>query len=207
MAEGHGPAQRPLMEPREITSPRELRALSHPVRLSLLEVLTTEGPLTATKAGELIGESPTTCSFHLRQLAKYGFVEEAGGGSGRNRPWRLVRLGMRFNEAVPDAETAVAAEALSGLFYSRIFERFESWRRTRRSYPAEWQEACGLSESILYVTADELRELSGELNALFTRYLERVVDPAQRPEGARLIEIFAAAYPARLGRQEPGPEG
>lgn len=192
------------MEPREITSPKELRALSHPVRLALLEVLAVEGPLTATKASELIGESPTTCSFHFRQLAKYGFVEEAGGGTGRNRPWRRVHLGMRFNEAGQDTETAIAADALAGLFYSRIFDRFENWNRTRRSYPAEWQEVCGVTESALYVTAEELREWSAELNALFCRYLERVADPAMRPAGARLVEVFAATYPVRFGRSAEG---
>lgn len=53
--------------------------MAHPVRVALLEALSLQGPMTATEAGERIGESPTTCSFHLRQLAKYGFVEEAGG--------------------------------------------------------------------------------------------------------------------------------
>ncbi|HXC45240.1 MAG TPA: helix-turn-helix domain-containing protein, partial [Solirubrobacteraceae bacterium] len=75
-------------EVRELSDARTMRALSHPVRLALIETLGLAGPLTATQAGERIGESPTTCSFHLRQLAKYGFVEEAGGGSGRARPWR-----------------------------------------------------------------------------------------------------------------------
>lgn len=62
-----------------------LPRLRGPVRLALLEVLTFRGPLTATEAGQLIEESPTTCSFHLRQLAKYGFVEEGWGGAGRRR--------------------------------------------------------------------------------------------------------------------------
>ena len=67
---------------RDVNDPKTLRALTHPVRLALLEALALEGPLTATAAGELIGESPTTCSFHFRQLAKYGFVEEAASGPG-----------------------------------------------------------------------------------------------------------------------------
>ena len=78
----------PHLEPRRLTDPRAMRAVAHPVRIALLEVLGTEGPLTATQAGELIGESPTTCSFHLRQLAKYGFIEEVAGVAGRKRPWR-----------------------------------------------------------------------------------------------------------------------
>ena len=80
------PTTLPLVEPRRLTDPRAMRAVAHPVRIALLEVLGTEGPLTATQAGEHIGESPTTCSFHLRQLAKYGFIEEVegvAGGAGR----------------------------------------------------------------------------------------------------------------------------
>ena len=80
-------------EPRKLTDPRAMRAVAHPIRIALLEVLGTEGPLTATEAGERIGESPTTCSFHLRQLAKYGFIEEVAGVAGRKRPWRLVQRG------------------------------------------------------------------------------------------------------------------
>ena len=55
------------------------------------------GAMTATELGERIGETPTTCSFHLRQLAKYGFVEEAGGGQGRSRPWRMTGIGWSFS--------------------------------------------------------------------------------------------------------------
>ena len=63
-----------------------MRALAHPVRLALLEVLADAGQLTATEAGERIGESPANASFHLRQLAKYGFVEEAEGEPAASGP-------------------------------------------------------------------------------------------------------------------------
>src|SRR3984957_4158463 len=78
---------------RRVSDARTMRALTHPVRIALIEQLSVVGPMTATEVGELIGESPTTCSFHLRQLAKYGFVEEAGGGKGRARPWRMSSIG------------------------------------------------------------------------------------------------------------------
>src|ERR1700689_2447577 len=67
---------------------KALRAYAHPVRMKLILALRTRGPLTATQAGRLLGESSGTCSFHLRQLAKYGLVEETGGGTGREKPWR-----------------------------------------------------------------------------------------------------------------------
>ncbi|HVI18641.1 MAG TPA: helix-turn-helix domain-containing protein, partial [Gaiellales bacterium] len=59
-----------------LTDPRALRALAHPTRLRLVGLLRREGPLTATQAGALIDEVPASASFHLRQLAKYGLVEE-----------------------------------------------------------------------------------------------------------------------------------
>src|ERR1700685_2468150 len=83
-----------MPEMREVTDPKTMRALTHPVRLALLEALALEGPLTATQAGELIGESPTTCSFHFRQLAKYGFVEEAGIGPAGQRQRKRADSGM-----------------------------------------------------------------------------------------------------------------
>jgi len=77
-ASADGPGHAPAQDLREVSDARSFRALGHPVWLVLLETLVIDGPLTATEAAERIGESPTTCSFHLRQLARYGFVEEAG---------------------------------------------------------------------------------------------------------------------------------
>ena len=172
-------------------------------------MLAVEGALTATQAGELIGESATTCSFHFRQLAKYGFVEEAGGGTGRNRPWRRVHLGMNFPETSPDAETAVAADTLAGLFYSRMFARFDQWRRVKHSYPVEWQQAAAVSEWATYLTPGELGALAGELRLLMGRYAERLVDPSLRPDGSRLVEVLTAGYPVEFARavvDAPGEE-
>jgi predicted ArsR family transcriptional regulator len=185
---------------RDITDPRELRALTHPVRLALLEVLAVQGALTATQAGELIGESPTTCSFHFRQLAKYGFVEEAGGGTGRNRPWRRVHLGMNIPGTSQDGETAVAADSLTGLFYSRMFARFEHWHRVKHTYVEEWQEAASVGEWATYMTSDELRALAGEIRSLMQPYVKRLVEANLRPEGARLVEVLAASYPVEFAR-------
>src|ERR1700689_5918445 len=91
-------------ELRKITDARTLRALAHPVRIALFEELALGGAMTATQVGERIGESATTCSFHLRQLAKYGFVEGAGGGTGPSRPWRVTSV-CRFLGTRRDMET------------------------------------------------------------------------------------------------------
>ncbi len=97
-----------------------MRALAHPTRLRLLELLATEGPLTATQAGDHIGESAASCSFHLRSLSRHGFVAEAEGGRGRERPWRLANVSNRWTDS-PDhpPELKVAARQLSRVITDR----------------------------------------------------------------------------------------
>jgi DNA-binding transcriptional ArsR family regulator len=188
-------------EDRQINDARTLRALAHPVRLALIESLTLHGPLTATEVGELIGESATTCSFHLRQLAKYGFVEEAGGGKGRARPWRMQTIGMRFGDVNNDPETQVAAGVLGRLLRERQLERYWNWRQARASYPVEWQEAAFDGEYLFHLTARELADLNEELvELLHTRYRERLTDPSKRPADSRPVEFLAFSYPMQIER-------
>jgi predicted ArsR family transcriptional regulator len=185
----------PKLEPRKLTDPRAMRAVAHPVRIALLEVLGTEGPLTATQAGELIGESPTTCSFHLRQLAKYGFIEEVAGVAGRKRPWRLVHTGLSFSDVSEDPETRLAATALNRVLHSFYLDRLKEGLALRRDTPTEWQKATGASEFLLYVTVEELHELDEQMNALVKPFVERIGNPKKRPRGAAPIEVLFFAYP------------
>jgi predicted ArsR family transcriptional regulator len=77
----------------EITAPQEIKALTHPLRLDLLELLAVIGPATAARCGRALGVPQANCSFHLRQLAKYGFVADAGPGEDRReRIWRLPEV-------------------------------------------------------------------------------------------------------------------
>jgi DNA-binding transcriptional ArsR family regulator len=192
----------PRPDQAKLSDPKALRALSHPVRLALLEVLLLDGPLTATEAGERIGESPTTCSFHLRQLAKYGFVEEAGGGRGRQRPWRRTHLGWTV-ERNADQDFTLAEQALDRVLMRRYWDRLERWVETFPSYPPEWQEASQASEYGVYATAEELAAFTEECRALmrrhFDRYKDRYDDPSKRPEGARPVEALVFAYPTEFG--------
>src|SRR5437762_1262223 len=99
-----------------LTDPRAMRAIAHPVRIELLHALSRE-PKTATQCAELVGESPQSCSYHLRTLAKYGFVEPAEAANGKERPWRKVKRGLTWS-AHTDPE---AARALSATFLDRDF--------------------------------------------------------------------------------------
>lgn len=174
-----------------------MRALTHPVRLALLEALAREGPLTATKAGGLIGEPPNTCSFHFRQLLSYGFVEEAGIGPGRNRPWRLTSYGMHFSDVHGDPETRLAARGLDRMLRERYFTRLQAFYDTRADYPARWQEVTGASQFLLHVTPDELRSLDEEITAILDRYRQRMSGASPQPPDSLPVEVLLFAYPAR----------
>jgi DNA-binding transcriptional ArsR family regulator len=198
------PSQRlqpPEVQPevREVTDARTLRALAHPVRIAIIESLSLGGAMTATEVGERIGESPTTCSFHLRQLARYGFVEEAGGGKGRARPWRMTSIGMRLASSHDDPEAEIAAGALMRLLRERQFGRYRTWLETKATYPRQWQDAADSSQYMLYLTAGELEQLSQELTALLVpRFLERITDPSRRPPGSVPVEMLLLSYPIGL---------
>lgn len=182
------------MDTRKLRDPRELRALAHPVRLKLIQALHERGSATATELAEPVGESPSNCSWHLRQLAKYGFVEEAGG-TGRQRPWRPVVRPLSWGGGEESGALAAASDELSAVYYEEQFAALRAWQTWRRSDPQEWQDAANVVQTIAWLTAPELKALSAELNAIFERYLDRVDDPAKRPAESRLIRMFAWAVP------------
>jgi DNA-binding transcriptional ArsR family regulator len=189
-------------EPRKLTDPRVIRALAHPVRIALLEALVREGPLTATEAAELLADSPGNMSWHLQTLAKYGYVEEAEGGVGRRRPWRLVSMGTSYDEDPDDTELSVAATGLTKLGNERAFNRLDRWMNERGGYPRDWQHAWFSANNISYLMPDELRQLGDDILEVILRYRDRTVHPELRPEGSLPVSILAYGFPI-----EPTPSG
>ncbi len=188
----------PFEGARELSDPLSMRALAHPVRLALLEALSHHGPLTATEAAERVGESPSNCSFHLRQLAKYGFVEEAEPGPGRRRPWRAVTLGTHFTDVQDDTDTALAAGSLARVIGERLLARARAGLEQRQLLPDEWRAVTGTNDMTLYVTPDEMRELDDRILAHLWEFRERIADPSKRPEGSRALQFAAFIYPLDL---------
>jgi DNA-binding transcriptional ArsR family regulator len=180
---------------RELTDPRSLRAMAHPTRMDLLELLAREGELTATEAGNILGLSPANCSFHLRQLAKYGFVEEARGGVGRNRPWRAVDLSHRWSESSGSPAADQAAQALSLIVWERVSLRLADWLSGQDEEPAEWRDSAFGAASILYLTPEELDELGRRVQELVLPLVGRLADRDARPAGARAVSFIAAGHP------------
>jgi predicted transcriptional regulator len=199
------PSENDEREPMRITDPTVMRALAHPVRMALIELFGVHDTLTATQASEALGESPANCAFHLRTLAKYGFVEEAGGGRGRERPWKASKrsLHIRLDSSELDSERAqVAAGALGQVWHDRVLARIRDVFANRRWSP-EWEDAAGSSTTLAFLTPQELQTVQDEISAILARHRDdRRRDPAQRPAGALPVEIVAFAYP-RQDRAAP----
>jgi DNA-binding transcriptional ArsR family regulator len=179
----------------ELTDPRALRGIAHPLRLTLVGLLRREGPLTATQAAELLGVSDALASFHLRQLAKYGLVEEAGGGRGRERPWRATALFTQWPGSASTPEMAAATELLETLIAGRYFEFLTTWIHQKPTEPAEWQDAAHFGDNIIYATAEELKELDRKIDSLLEPFVPRLEDRGARPPGARQVTLLRLAFP------------
>lgn len=193
---------------RRLSDPRELQALAHPVRLSIMELLTVSGPLTATELADRLDETPANCSWHLRKLAEHAFVEEAGGGIGRQRPWRVTRIGLAWDDVDASPGELRAGRALEEMLLQRQVGRFQQARaQLLDEGEREWAEAASSTQHASWLTAQELEALNLELRAVLERYADRLTDPAQRPAGARLCEFVAWGAPLLLPGLEAAPAG
>jgi len=194
-AEGSATAEPPPRERRQLTDAKEMRALAHPTRVAAIELLSREGPMTATQLGDILDESPANMSFHLRTLAKYGFVEVAPGGTGRERPWMRVGQSNSWELDSDDAATTSAAVGLARNMAQRAFDRRNEWQVSRSSYSTAWREAAFECYATTYLTAAELLEVGEEMSRILDRYGNRTADRAERPAGAKPVTIAFHGHP------------
>lgn len=172
-----------------LTDPVALRAYAHPLRMKLVGLLRRDGPHTATQAAEKVGESVPSCSFHLRQLAKYGLVERVPGADAREKPWRATAWFTSWESGTNDPEHQAAVDHLDAVVFARYAERVGEYIRRRHQEPAQWRRVTGPGDYFLYVTADEMAELNRRLDELFEAYRPRAADPSLRPAGARGVDL------------------
>ena len=188
-----------------LTDPTALRGIAHPLRLALIGLLRREGPLTATQAAVWLGESPQKLTYHLGQLAKYGLVEEAGGGRGRERPWRATADLTHWASLPEGPEMAAASELLESVLARLYFDQTTGWIRRKSGEPEEWQGAAQFGDRILYLTAPELADLERAIWQRVDRYKERNVQPELRPPDARAVSFIHVSFPAAPSAEAPRP--
>ncbi|GII01100.1 ArsR/SmtB family transcription factor [Planobispora takensis] len=198
-------AEEKRREERELSDPRAMRALAHPARLAILNKIQTDGTSTATEVAEVVGVTPSAASYHLRMLAKYGFVEDAPPrGDGRERVWRRVRTSWTVSPDVDDQpEVRAAKNVLINLVRDEAAAEAKRALENFDREPQEWRDASTFARSVLFVDAAELKELIRRIDELIDPYRVSVRDRSQAPPGARIAEAQVSVFP----RAERRPHG
>lgn len=186
-----------------VVDARVLKALGHPIRTQLLSSLRRDGPGTASELGRRLNLDSGTTSYHLRQLAAAGLIEEDDTrASRRDRWWRSAYRTTRFD----DLETARAEPELTATYLHNIV-RLNTDELLRAldalpTMPAAWQRASGMNDTSLSLTAAELGRLMAEIEGVVERY--RTADDAQPRRGARTVVVQWNGF-ARVtsGNREP----
>jgi DNA-binding transcriptional ArsR family regulator len=175
----------------EITDPKAIRALAHPLRLDLLELLVATGPATAAQCGRVLGVSQASCSFHLRQLAKYGLVVDAGPGvDRRERLWRMPdpRLRLPGGDAVTRRFQEVVVE--------RAMQEILDYGRSASADSPDWQGTGSLAGGVALVSAAEAAAIKTKWKELLEPYFARAVGSGLRLRpGQRYVRYFMAGTP------------
>jgi DNA-binding transcriptional ArsR family regulator len=170
-----------------------VRALAHPLRLRLLDLLRFDGPSTATLLGRRVDESSGSTSYHLRQLARYGFIEEAPGRGGRERWWRY-----RNRRVTLDSGGAGGRELLPEIL-SREAHALDRFLARREVLP-EWDAGSFFASLALRLTAAELAELREGVEELLGRF--RRAETEDPPADARPVRLLAFGYPLLWRKHE-----
>jgi len=194
-AAGGKPAGTPAAEPLHITNPRILRALAHPARIAILEHLVLDGPATATQCADVAGLSPSACSYHLRALARFGFIEPDPGSAadGRQRPWRSRVSAISYGDPEASPAALAAEHTLTRLVQQGMDEIRDRYHERETQYPSAWRAAAGLGRDVLHVTPAELIEVKDRVLAELSRF--RRLDPADRPPGALRVQAVVDMVP------------
>lgn len=181
-----------------------LRGLAHPLRARILDRLQLQGPATATILGEELGESSGSTSYHLRQLARFGFVEIDPGHTGkRDRWWRIRPGGWRLSgtDHLRDPATREAAEIVLDRYYSWRRERLDQWHALIRERPDDtkvrrWQQAMQDSVSHTRMTPEETEEFAGELQEFLRAWTRRFRGrTAQSHPDTEAVELQTDLFP------------
>lgn len=190
-------------ERRLVTSdPAVLRALAHPLRIEILAVLDELEQATATEIAERVGESPSNCSFHLRQLAKAGYIERAEQ-RGTAKPWRPVHHSRNLSPDEHDPASVRSSAAIGAMYVRREADRVVEFLTTAPVHDPDWVGAVTVNTAEFWATADEMQDLAVRIAQLTEHLQGRSHDPSKRPPGSRRGHLFATLNPDP--RSEPTP--
>jgi DNA-binding transcriptional ArsR family regulator len=198
---------------RRVLDASALQGLAHPLRVQLYDALTVHGPATASDLARRFGESSGATSYHLRQLERHGFVEEAPGrGNRRERWWRAVRENtvLRSADFADDPALATAHELVANEWQRNRRARHDAWLGHRRDWPQQWRDVAAESTSHLGLTVEEAAQLGTELQEVLVRWADRIGDrdDAELGDGVQMVEVQVNVFPnGEPPVSEPAPAG
>ena len=185
---------------KHISDVRALRALASPIRQRILGHLMATGAQTASQCSVVVGATPSNCSYHLRELARFGLVErvETTDADGRDRPWRPAATGFRYGpdearDADPQPDPVVAL-ANRQLLHAGIEENaalLHAAVERHDDLPPPWRSAESLATYGLRVTPDELTKLTAAVDAVLRPYIGLTRDDA--PADAEPVHVIVDA--------------
>jgi DNA-binding transcriptional ArsR family regulator len=186
----------------QISDPKAIRALAHPLRLDLLKLLGAAGPATAAHCGRILGASQASCSFHLRQLARYGLVEDAGpGGDRRERRWQVPD--SRLTVRIAAGTDAVVRRRVEQLVVEREMQAILDYSRRQDGEFPVWQHKAGIVTGMAMMSPEEAADVKEKWIALLAPYVARAQANGFEPQpGQRPVRYFMAATPL----PDPDPE-
>ncbi|MET8129292.1 helix-turn-helix domain-containing protein [Streptomyces sp. NPDC005065] len=186
----------------EITELAALKALAQPRRQQILQHLTLHGPATSAILARALELNTGATSYHLRELARYGFVEDAAAeelGGRRARWWRAVPGDRRFPpRSRQSPEVRLVMDELNRHAYAAdlaLFERLQRDSREPVGELGEWADAFPYSRGSIRLMLPELHAFFEEFIALMNRYKR---PDADIPPGARTVHTRLLAFPAPL---------
>jgi DNA-binding transcriptional ArsR family regulator len=176
-----------------------LKGIAHPLRVRLLDLLREDGPSTATRLAERTGQSSGATSYHLRQLAAYGFVVEEARGSGRERWWRAAHRGTTLNS--DDArESPAEAEAYLRVVAAEYADRVDRWLSEVPTMPREWDDGMALNSYRLRLTATEAARLVAQFEEVVAAYPRADPEVEAPPDTERVVVHFEVMPFVRRGQ-------
>lgn len=187
----------PTERRREVTDVRALRALANPVRYRIFGHLMAVGPQTASECAAVVGATPSNCSYHLRELARFGLVErvEDGADDGRERPWRTSGTGFSYRAGDTERPDPAARQANLLLAHVGVADDAALAHAAIDAHedldPA-WRDAEASSTYGLRVTADELTAITAAVDAVLRPYIGLTRDVP--PPDARPVHASFRAF-------------
>jgi predicted ArsR family transcriptional regulator len=177
---------------RKVRDVEIMGALAHPLRAALLRYLMAVGPRTASECAEAVGSTASNCSWHLRQLAKYGLVEATGGGDGRQRPWQATVVGIDLGEFADDPATRAAQLAVFGTALGEEQKLTQRFLERVDELDPGWRRSGTINTYALTLTAAELADLADRIDQLIRPYVSTIRDDA--PPEARPVHAGFRAF-------------